>query len=442
MLDRFPLRLTGTAGERGLQRACAAELENLGGVAEWQDFRWGRSIYQSLALHFGLASAALVLGFWAPVIAACVHVLVAASYVSESAWKRPLLRWLLPFARSQNVVVVFPSQSPMRHRIVTLAHADAAYTGVLFTPSIVRMAAKETVSPIGRAFRKGLALATFTLLPLALLELAVPWLPAGLAWRVPVRVAECLLAAPAFAAFVLNLDVVVRNRVVPAANDNLSGCVATLELARRLRGALPHDVELVTVITGCEEAGAGGATHLARTVLASGRWSPSNTTVLALDTFSNGDPRLLQEGELVARPIPPALLALAARVCEQAPSLDPVRPYEIPSGATDAWPFLVAGFEAVAFTCIDPDLGAPRHYHRLSDTADNLDADAFERTFAFTERFVRALADERGTSTRVEKDTRAPASASPALFASPGSPSVRPLGPRGAGQRASKVTSS
>ena len=380
---------------------------------EWQEFRWGRSIYQSLALHFGLASAALVVGFWAPMLAAGLHVLVAASYVSESAWKRPLLRGLLPVARSQSAIVVFPSPAPMRHRIVTLAHADAAYTGVLFTPSIVRMAAKETSNPIGRAFRKGLALATFALLPLAALEVALPYCPRALAWQVPLRVVAFLLAAPAFAAFVLNLDVVVRNRVVPAANDNLSGCVATLELARRVRGVLPPDIELVTVITGCEEAGAGGATHLARSVLASGRWSRTNTTVLALDTFSNGDPRLLQEGELIARAIPPALLALAGRVCEETPALGPVPPYEIPSGATDAWPFLIAGFEAVAVTCIDPTLGAPRHYHRLSDTADNLDADAFERTFAFTERFVCALAEERSTASRDERIEPAPAMAAP-----------------------------
>lgn len=73
-------------------------------------------------------------------------------------------------------------------------------------------------------------------------------------------------------------------------------------------------------------------------------------------------------------------------------------PYEIPSGATDAWPFLVAGFESLGITCIDPSLGAPRNYHLPTDDADHLDAAAFERTFAFTERFVLALAAERSAS--------------------------------------------
>jgi hypothetical protein len=391
LLERFPLRLTGTAGERGLQEACAKELEELGGVSEWHDFRWGRSIYASLALHFGLATGALVLGVWAPIAAACIHLVVALSYVSESARKRPLLRWALATVRSQNVLVTFPARRAMRHRIVTLAHADAAYTGLLFSPAIVRLAAKESTSVIGRAFRKGLAVAIAGLFALAALESLLPWLPASPLWRV----LACLLAVPSIAAFVLNLDVVVRNRVVPAANDNLSGCVATLELARHLRSRLPDDIELVTVITGCEEAGTGGATNLARDFVASERWSTTDTTVLALDTFSGGEPRLLQEGELVAKAIPPRLLALTNAVCEANPSLGPVTPYEIPSGATDAWPFLIAGFESVGITCIDPSLGAPRNYHLPTDDADHLDAAAFARTFAFTERFVTALAEER-----------------------------------------------
>jgi hypothetical protein len=391
LLAQYPSRLTGGPGERGLQEACARELEALGGEVEWHSFRWGQSIYASLALHFGLASVAVVASLWVPLVAAGIHLLVAVSYASESMRKRPLLRWVLPTVRSQNAIVTFASRAPMRHRIVTLAHADAAYTGALFTPSLVRMAAKEQHNPIGRLFRKGLALATFSLFALAALEVGMALLPPN---RLLAGVAF-VVALPSLLAFVLNLDVVVRNQVVPAANDNLSGCVATLELARRLATTLPEDIELVTVITGCEEAGAGGATNLARDFVAQSRWSTADTTVLALDTFSGGEPRLLQEGELLVKPIPPRLGALAKEVCASDPGLGPVTPYEIPSGATDAWPFLIAGFESLGITCIDPSLGAPRNYHLPTDTADNLDAAAFARTFRFTEQLIVSLAVER-----------------------------------------------
>ncbi|MDB4945100.1 MAG: uncharacterized protein JWP97_4634 [Labilithrix sp.] len=390
LLARFPMRLTGGPGERGLQEECVRELTALGGQVAWQEFRWGRSIYASLAFHFGLGTFALGLAFLSPLAAAAAHLVIASSYVSESMWKRPILRNLLPSVASQNAIVTFAAKKPVTHRIVTLAHADAAFTGLLFSPGVVRMAAKETKNPIGRAFRKGLALATFGLFALAGIEVGM-WLAPHPAWWV----AAVLLVLPSFAAFALNVDVVARDHVVPAANDNLSGCVATLELAQRLVSTLPDDIELVTVITGAEEAGTGGAANLLRRVRATNAWPIASTTILALDTFSGGDPRLLQEGELIAKPIPPKLAALTKKVCAADPTLGEVPPYEIPSGATDAWPFLAAGYESLAFTCIDPSLGAPRNYHLPSDTAENLDADAFARTFRFTEQMIAALARER-----------------------------------------------
>ncbi len=49
------------------------------------------------------------------------------------------------------------------------------------------------------------------------------------------------------------------------------------------------------------------------------------------------------------------------------------RPYIIPAGATDALPFLVAGYRALALTCIDEKQHAPRNYHHPHDTADRVD---------------------------------------------------------------------
>lgn len=54
----------------------------------------------------------------------------------------------------------------------------------------------------------------------------------------------------------------------------------------------------------------------------------------------------------------------------------------------------------MAITCIDPTLGAPRNYHLPTETADNLDAPAFERSFLFTEKLVAALAAERASLKR------------------------------------------
>ena len=67
-----------------------------------------------------------------------------------------------------------------------------------------------------------------------------------------------VLSVPGLVGFVLMLNVVARNELVPGAMDDLSGVAALLLLARRFTSAaaalpLPRDVELVFVVTGCEE---------------------------------------------------------------------------------------------------------------------------------------------------------------------------------------------
>jgi Zn-dependent M28 family amino/carboxypeptidase len=180
--------------------------------------------------------------------------------------------------------------------------------------------------------------------------------------------------------------------VVPGAADNLSGCTASAELAHRLVGRLPDDVELVIVFSGAEEAGTGGAYRLAQEVTKSGEWSTKDTIVLGLDTLSNGTLRLLEEGELWRMPLPAVLVEAVDAENRAAPSTPPVGIYVVPTGATDALPFLSKGFQAGSLTCIDPEIGAPRHYHHPTDTWRNVDVQQLEASIDFAERLILRLA--------------------------------------------------
>jgi hypothetical protein len=117
-------------------------------------------------------------------------------------------------------------------------------------------------------------------------------------------------------------------------------------LAERLAAEQPDDVELVFVCTGAEEASTGGALALAR-AKSRGEWSPADTLVVGIDGMTNG--------------------------------------------ATDVVPFLAHGYDGICLACIDHHIGAPRHYHWPTDTAENLDADQFDRSVAFAEAYVREL---------------------------------------------------
>jgi hypothetical protein len=342
-----------------------------------------------MTLHFGLAVLGTLLFGWSPAVALALHLLAAVSYALDATRRGYLLRRLLPSVRSRNLLAVRQAVGQRRLRLVLVGHIDAAFTGTAFHPAVIRAGTKESRWRALRFLRKSMLVAVGATLLAALLDVLAlvvgpaPWLWALLA----------LMSLPAFLVFAGNLEIVLRNQVVPGACDNLTGCAAVAVLAERLRDFRPDDLELVYVVTGAEEAGTGGASALARAMASS--WEPGETVVLGLDTLSNGELRLLQEGEMLPEPLPAWLAALVTDVAASAPRWGAVPTYQIPSGATDALPFLRRGYDAACLGCIDPEIGAPRHYHRLTDTPDNVDLAQLALSIDFAEALVRALPERR-----------------------------------------------
>lgn len=369
-----PTRLTGTPEERAVQDAIAERLKPHGFEATVQPFRFSRHIYGSLAMHFGLALGFLVVGLYVPWLGASGHLVVAVSFYSEAVRRRHLLRLLWPRVATQNLILVKPARESLRRRVVLVAHVDSAYTGLMFHPAVLRQIAKPPPRVLF-FLRKQLLLPFVCVLLLMGFEATHPLFVPPL-WLLVV------LAAPIGLVFFFNADVVLRNRVVPGAADNLSGCAAQIVVGEQT--SVPPDVELVLVFTGAEEAGTGGAAHLARTC----GWDPSITDVVILDTLSNGTLHLLEEGEIFPVPMPEELAA-SARAAARAVGEPEPTPYPVPAGATDALPFLVEGFRAIALTCIDPEQHAPRNYHHPNDTADRVDPVQLEASTRIAQAMVR-----------------------------------------------------
>lgn len=357
-------RLTGTPEERAVQQAIAERLERAGYTVAWQPFRFAPHIYGGMAMHFGLALAFLWVGHYSFALSALGLALVWVSFFVEATRRKHVLRKLWPTVATQNLLATLPSKGPLRRRIVLLAHADSAYTGFMFNPAVL----KALAAPPPKALwflRKQLALPMATLATLVVLQalasLGVYFAPTWL---------TSLLAIPVAIAFFANFDVLVRNTVVPGAADNLSGCAAQVILAEQWAKERPDGVEVVFAFTGAEEAGTGGAAHLAS--LAPNMWDRANTDIFVLDTLSNGDLYALEEGELYRVPQPPELLACAQAASREVAQKE-LSPYIIPAGATDALVFLINGYRAIALTCIDPVQHAPRNYHHPNDTAERVD---------------------------------------------------------------------
>lgn len=372
-------RLAGSPEEKRSQEVFAREFKKDGLNLSWHDFRYNQSLYANLALHFAIAVIATGLGHAWPLLAAALHLLVVVSYTLDTTKRAMVLRRFFPFVDCQNLLATRPATSALRRRLVVMGHADSAYTGWLFHEKMLRNA---TQSP--GPLKKSMALILLTLTVLSVLE--VLRFAIGLDYWVFWAVA---LTIPTAIGLILNIQVVIKNEVVPGASDNLSGCAALVVLHRRWAATIPDDVEVVYVVTSAEEVSTGGAWMLARDMREA--WSTQDTVILAIDTLTGGTIRTLVNGEIITGSIPPPLALAVNETAAEHPEFGTVERYDIPSGATDAAPFERYGFDALSIGCVDPDIGAPKNYHVPADNPDNFDVDQFERTVGFIDRLGRRL---------------------------------------------------
>lgn len=386
IVARAPLRPPASPGELIAQQMVEGELRDLGLRTSWHAFRFHRSIYGNFALHFGLAVAATVVSPWCPIVAAVLHALVATSYAMQSTRRHSVLSRLYFKRPSQNLLAVMPAAggAAPSMRLVFMGHADAAFNGLVFSPAFVR----STMNSKG-PFRRSIALATWATAFMVVFDLLRVFMD-----PIPfIRFLEWAVTVPAIMAFLLNLDVYVRNRQVQGANDNLTAAAAMPVLAARLAAERPDDVEIAFALTGCEEAGLGGAMALVREVR--DHWDRKNTVFINMDGLSNGQLRYVDpEGELF--PVRPDrwLVDLVDEVRASRPGFAPfqnVRPFDITIGGTDMAAFQAHGWQGISFVAIDPDTGSPRHYHTTRDTVDNLDLQEYEVSLDFITELARRI---------------------------------------------------
>lgn len=384
-------RRAGTPGERRAQAVAEQEFAALGVHGAWESFTFSDNLYAVMAAHFGLGLVGHAIAGALPRTGAAVRAFGALSYYLDATRQAYLLRSALPMCESQNWLATLPARSgQVRRRFVFLAHADTALTGTIFHPRVVRATQGGADHERGSYLQRSLELATDA----ELLAAAVAVVRAASSPRTARRLRwlEHALSIPGLLTAVANAEVVARDQSVPGAADNATGVAASILLASRLAERQPDDVEYVFAVTGCEEAGTGGAWQLCRS--RHDRWSRERTTVVAIDTLSNGELRWFREGEMGPIPVPTRV----RRALEQLRSdggFPELRQHAIPAGATDAMPFLAAGYEAIGIGCVDPELGAPRHYHRPSDVPEHVDLQQVVRAVDLVEAMIRLLEKDR-----------------------------------------------
>lgn len=277
----------------------------------------------------------------------------------EGSGRRQWLRRLLPASEGANVVRRLGGEGPT---LVIHAHHDAARTGLIWHPRIVAAgAARSTRRQRIEGFQWPVAGA-----------LALAAAPG----RGPRAAAGALLAA----GIATQVDV-ARSAVVPGASDNATGVAALIALA----ADPPRGLDLWLVSTGSEESGMGGMAAFLRAHAP--ELDPARTLFLSLDTLGAGTPVVAWgEGVVLTHRYAKRDLAIADAAADRAGLPRPPR-WRI-GGWTDPILARFAGFRAISLLSMGP--GYIPHYHRPSDTPQNVDWKSVEGCLAL----ARAIAAE------------------------------------------------
>ena len=182
-------------------------------------------------------------------------------------------------------------------------------------------------------------------------------------------------------------------RIVPGANDNLTGCLISVSLLKTLKD---NNIDLETtevgiILTGSEEAGLRGAKAWAEKH--QNDYNDIPTYIVVIDTIN--DPKELSiltkdlNGTVTTnKEIGDKIIKASKELniyCDQ-------RELGFPAGSTDSAAFTQKGFKAIGL--VGMSFNVKRFYHTRLDTHDNLNDEAINNCYKICMKVIEDLEEE------------------------------------------------
>ncbi len=368
-IDTFGPRRAGSEAETKAQHFLAEELRGFCQEVTVEPFDAAlRAKFRSLRWFTLTFALALVLPYWSLTAALALALANALLYVFHFVLFHAVLDPFFPSMRSHNVVGNVESKELTKHTLIFAGHMDS-------TPEFIWW---YWFKGFGARM---MVIAGFSWLLLPLFYA----LALGFGW--PVWMGLPWWAFVAVAPFSLAFFFIHGKRVVPGAQDNLSGVAVAFEVARRIAhtGGLQH-TRIRMVSFGAEECGLKGSGAYA--VRHKAKLIAENAHVINLDGILDIDHMHVIEREVMAMQShhPPLIDALLEAF--QRNGL-PEKRGTIPIGGTDASSFSARGIPATSIVGLPMGQLHPTYHTRL-DTLDCLDPVTLERISTVLVDFAKA----------------------------------------------------
>ena len=311
----------------------------------------------------------------ARVLATVTGAAAAALIADELPPGQRRFRRLLP-NRSAHHVLAELGPADAERTVVVMGHHDAAHTAFFFNPAIT-----ETVGENAPWVFEN----NDTSPPLMWPTVAGPAIvAAGAALGSRKLTGLGTVVSAGAAAFMAHIGA---GEVVPGANDNGTGCIAQLALARAFAENPPENTRILFLSTSeealCEGMGLFMERHAAELPV-------DRTFFLCLDTV--GSPNLLilrGEGMLKLREYPAASLELFDSTADELGIEMPFRNLRLRNATDGIFP-LAAGYQCVSVASCN-QWKNPSDYHWKTDTPDRVDYGTVADAVRLSEAAIRRL---------------------------------------------------
>ncbi len=377
-------RESASAGERWAGEWLASALRDAGArdvrVEEEPDangtFWWPIGLLAGAGALVGLASRRG--GRARRALAAITGAAASALIADELPPGRRRFRRMLP-KRSAHHVLAEMGPPDAERTIVVMAHHDAAHTAFFFNPAITEAVGQKA---------PGVFENNDTSPPLMWPTVAGPAVvAAGAALGSRKLIGLGTFLSVGSAAFMAHIGA---GQVVPGANDNGTGCIAQIAIARALAEQPPENTRILFLSTSeealCEGMGLFMERHASELPV-------DRTFFLCLDTV--GSPNLLVlrgEGMLNLREYPAASLELLDSTADELGIEMPFRELRLRNATDGIFP-LAAGYQCVSVASCNKWKN-PSNYHWKTDTPENVDYGTVGDAIRLSEAVIRKL-DER-----------------------------------------------
>ena len=363
----FGQRPPGSAAEQRAQELVRDELAGFCDVPPvMEPFQVAQKAFMGQHRVCGVLMLLAAIGYWiSPWCAAPFSLLAFVVIIQEVLRYKLFIDPFFPKQTSFNVYGRVAPSGPLRRRVVLNGHPDGAYEWfflynypkifpVFVITSLVGMLAKIVIDLAFLIFSEGWHCGyTGTWYYVGLFQLVL--LP------------SCVIG-------ILFSDF---RHVSPGANDNLTGTLISLGIAKYLRaaGLRLENTELVVLITGSEEAGLRGAKAFA--AAHPDFANDVETIFITLDTMRDLDHFAVYNRDLNGT------VAHDPAVCKLVKNAGAACGRDLPYasvflGSSDATAFTQAGWRAVNVAAMDP---APAdYYHNRRDTPDNMSPECIRFT--------------------------------------------------------------